>query len=178
MATRKRPCRFCRRWFQPDPRLGSRQYACSSKDCQGVRQKANEQAWQDRHPGYFRGREAAHRAWREANPGAQRRRRAADPALRERERDSRRRRHLEAAERRAVEQKVIELQLLAPQEVTARLPPAGEQKACRAQTLVLLGLASRLAPAGEHKPMAWHLADWHDLGATLARGALRHGTEA
>lgn len=178
MASRKRPCRFCRRWFQPDPRLGSRQYACSSKACQDARQKANEQAWQERHPGYFRGREAAHRAWRAANPGAQRRRRASDPALRERERESRRQRHREAGERRAVEQKVMALQLFGEQEVTSRLAPAGEQKALRAQTLVLLGLASGLPPAVEHKPMAQHLARWHDRGATLARGALRHGTQS
>jgi len=177
MANRKRPCRICRRWFLPDPRQGSRQYACSKKDCQAARQKRNEQAWQERHPGYFQGREAAHRAWRAANPDAQRQRRAADPELRERERQSRRKRHEEAAERYAVEQKAIALQLVTPQGVAARLPRAVEQKAWRAQTLVLLGLASRLAPAVEHKSIAQHLAHWHDHGATLARGAMRHGTE-
>lgn len=176
MAHRKRPCRFCRRWFQPDPRLGSRQYACSREDCQATRQKANEQAWLEHHPGYFRGREAAHRAWREAHPEAQRRRRARDPELRERERQARRTRRETARERRAVEQKVMALQLLEGQGVTHRLPPAGEQKAWEAQTLVLLGLASGLAPAGEHKPMDQALAHWHDRGALIAQGVARNGT--
>ena len=176
MAQRKRPCRFCRRWFQPDPRLGSRQYACSRAECQAVRQKANERAWLDRHPGYFRGREAAHRAWRQAHPEAQRRRRARDPELRERERRARRERRESAGERRAVEQKAMALQLLGPQGVAPQLPPAGEQKAWAAQTLVLLGLASGLPPAGEHKPMDRALAHWHARGALIAQGVARNGT--
>lgn len=177
MATRKRPCRFCRRWFEPDPRQGSRQYACSAEACQSTRQKGNERAWLARHPGYFRGREAEHQAWRKANPGAQRRRRRGDAGLREREARARRAYRQGARERRAVEQKAMALQLLDCQVVTSKVSPAGEQKAWRAQTLVLLGLASKVSPAGEHKSMARYLAHWHAWGATLARGSLRHGTQ-
>jgi hypothetical protein len=177
MATRKRPCRFCRRWFQPDPRVGNKQYACSADACQHARQRGNERAWHERHPGYFRGREAAHRAWRRAHPDAQRERRAADPKLRERERIARRQHRREAPSRRAVEQKAMALQLLESQGVTLRLTHAGEQKAWRSQTLVLLGLATRLSPAGEHKSMEANLAHWHDHGSKLANGVLRHGTQ-
>lgn len=30
---KKRPCRVCRRWYRPDPRLGDRQRTCGSKEC-------------------------------------------------------------------------------------------------------------------------------------------------
>jgi hypothetical protein len=33
MACRKRPCRICRRWFRPDPRLQDRQMTCGEKAC-------------------------------------------------------------------------------------------------------------------------------------------------
>ena len=32
-ACRKRPCRICRRWFRPDPRLKDRQMTCGEKAC-------------------------------------------------------------------------------------------------------------------------------------------------
>lgn len=31
---KKRPCRICRKWFAPHPRLGDRQKTCGSKECQ------------------------------------------------------------------------------------------------------------------------------------------------
>lgn len=30
----KRPCRICRKWFSPDPRLGDRQKTCGAPECQ------------------------------------------------------------------------------------------------------------------------------------------------
>jgi len=33
MACRKRPCRICRRWFSPDPRLKDRQMTCGEEAC-------------------------------------------------------------------------------------------------------------------------------------------------
>jgi len=33
MACRKRPCRICRRWFSPDPRLKDRQMTCGEQAC-------------------------------------------------------------------------------------------------------------------------------------------------
>lgn len=31
---KKRPCKICRKWFAPHPRLGDRQKTCGSKECQ------------------------------------------------------------------------------------------------------------------------------------------------
>ena len=33
MACRKRPCRICRRWFSPHPRLKDRQMTCGEQAC-------------------------------------------------------------------------------------------------------------------------------------------------
>lgn len=30
---KKRPCRICRKWFIPNPRVGDRQKTCGSKEC-------------------------------------------------------------------------------------------------------------------------------------------------
>ncbi len=31
---KKRPCRICRKWFAPNPRVGDRQKTCGAKECQ------------------------------------------------------------------------------------------------------------------------------------------------
>jgi len=31
---KKRPCRICKKWFAPHPRLGDRQKTCGSRECQ------------------------------------------------------------------------------------------------------------------------------------------------
>ena len=49
---KKRPCRICRKWFHPDPRVGDRQRTCSSKECQRKRQLENMVSWRRRHPEY------------------------------------------------------------------------------------------------------------------------------
>jgi hypothetical protein len=51
---RKRPCRICRRWFAPHPRVGDRQRTCSSADCQRERHRRACTAWRRRHPDYDR----------------------------------------------------------------------------------------------------------------------------
>lgn len=48
----KRPCRICRRWFQPHPRAGDRQHACSSPDCQRERHRRACATWRRHHPDY------------------------------------------------------------------------------------------------------------------------------
>jgi hypothetical protein len=49
---RKKPCRICRRWFRPDPRVGGRQRACSKPDCQTARRRKTQASWRNRNPGY------------------------------------------------------------------------------------------------------------------------------
>ena len=50
---RKRPCCICRRWFRPDPRIGSRQQACRKAECQAARRKKKQKTWRERNPDYF-----------------------------------------------------------------------------------------------------------------------------
>ena len=52
----KKPCRFCHHWFTPDPRVGERQYACSRRECQTQRKRAQEEAWRELNPDYFTAR--------------------------------------------------------------------------------------------------------------------------
>jgi len=49
----KRPCRFCRKWFLPDRRVGVRQRACSSAECQRKRRCATQASWRKQNPDYF-----------------------------------------------------------------------------------------------------------------------------
>ena len=49
---RKRPCRICRRWFRPDPRVGVRQRACHAPECQTARRQKTQASWRGRNPGY------------------------------------------------------------------------------------------------------------------------------
>lgn len=51
---RKRPCRVCRRWFQPSPRAGDRQRVCSAAGCQRERHRRACEQWRERHPHYDR----------------------------------------------------------------------------------------------------------------------------
>jgi hypothetical protein len=50
---RKKPCSICRRWFRPDPRIGSRQRACRSVECQAARRVQTQKSWRDRNADYF-----------------------------------------------------------------------------------------------------------------------------
>lgn len=49
----KRPCSICRRWFQPDVRVGARQYVCSAVECQQQRRCRKQAQWRRRNPDYF-----------------------------------------------------------------------------------------------------------------------------
>src|SRR5438132_10023478 len=52
-AARTRPCCICRRWFRPDPRIGSRQRACQSRECQAARRVQTQRSWRESRPDYF-----------------------------------------------------------------------------------------------------------------------------
>ena len=49
---RKKPCRICKRWFYPDPRVGKRQQACGKPDCQTARRQKTQSSWRARNPSY------------------------------------------------------------------------------------------------------------------------------
>ena len=48
----KKPCRFCGKWFWPDPRVGSRQRVCSAEECRRERRAATQAAWRRKNPDY------------------------------------------------------------------------------------------------------------------------------
>jgi hypothetical protein len=50
---RKKPCSVCRRWFQPNPRVGERQRTCGSADCRRAHKRRTQRAWVERHPDYW-----------------------------------------------------------------------------------------------------------------------------
>ena len=66
---RRKRCRFCRKLFDPNPRVGSRQIACSDPCCQKARKSSNQAAWLERHPGYFQGRYRDTQRWLQEHPG-------------------------------------------------------------------------------------------------------------
>lgn len=49
----KRPCRICRKWFIPNPRLGERQKTCGAAECQKQWHKRKCAAWNRNNRVYF-----------------------------------------------------------------------------------------------------------------------------
>jgi hypothetical protein len=68
LCARKKPCCVCRHWFRPDPRIGSRQRACRSPDCQAARRVQTQQSWRNRHPDYFIARRIQDRSKQDRPP--------------------------------------------------------------------------------------------------------------
>lgn len=66
---RKRPCSICRRWFLPDGRVGERQRACSSAECQEARRQKTQAAWRAANPDYFAARRLVERERQEQESG-------------------------------------------------------------------------------------------------------------
>ena len=52
--TRKRPCRICRCWFIPHPRLKDRQKTCGSSQCKGEWHRKMCRKWYRENADYFR----------------------------------------------------------------------------------------------------------------------------
>ena len=50
--SRKRPCRECGKWFQPNARAGKRQRSCDREECQRERHRRTCADWRGRHPDY------------------------------------------------------------------------------------------------------------------------------
>ena len=54
MLSRRR-CPFCRRWFDPHPRLKQRQKTCGQRDCSRRQKRKSNEQWRRENPGYFHG---------------------------------------------------------------------------------------------------------------------------
>jgi hypothetical protein len=65
---RKRPCAVCRRWFQPDPRIGARQRVCPERACQVSRRRRQQAEWRKQNPEYFVARRLQARAVEARDP--------------------------------------------------------------------------------------------------------------
>ncbi len=50
---RKRPCKICRKWFAPHPRLSDRQKTCGTKECQKKWHAKKCAQWNRQHRAYF-----------------------------------------------------------------------------------------------------------------------------
>jgi hypothetical protein len=51
---KKRPCRVCRQWFTPNPRLGDRQQTCGGRDCQQQWHARKCAEWNRKNRAYFK----------------------------------------------------------------------------------------------------------------------------
>jgi len=51
---KKRPCRICRRWFMPNPKLKDRQKTCGDPDCQREWHRRKCAHWNKTNPDYFK----------------------------------------------------------------------------------------------------------------------------
>ena len=54
MLFKKRPCRICRRWFMPDPRLKDRQMTCGDAACQKEWHRRTCKKWNKNNAAYFK----------------------------------------------------------------------------------------------------------------------------
>ena len=73
-------CRYCRRPFRPDPRIGEAQKVCGRADCQRTRRRATLRLWRGLHPENVKVHAKRGRAWTKANPDYWRRYRRDHPA--------------------------------------------------------------------------------------------------
>ena len=53
-ALKKRPCRICRRWFMPNPRLKDRQMTCGDTGCKKEWHRKKCAEWNKNNSDYFR----------------------------------------------------------------------------------------------------------------------------
>lgn len=52
--SKKRPCRICRKWFVPNPRLGDRQKTCGCEECKRQWHIKKCSEWNNKNRAYFR----------------------------------------------------------------------------------------------------------------------------
>lgn len=75
---RPRPCRFCRKWFRPHPRVGERQRACSAAECRKKSRASTQAKWRSGNSSYFVARRIVARGASERAPEPLRVRRPLD----------------------------------------------------------------------------------------------------
>ena len=51
--SKKRPCRICRKWYLPNPRVAERQKTCGAEICKKKWHAKKCEEWNKNHPSYF-----------------------------------------------------------------------------------------------------------------------------
>lgn len=51
---KKRPCRICRKWFRPNPRVGENQKTCAKAKCKDEWHRKKCATWNKQNNGYFK----------------------------------------------------------------------------------------------------------------------------
>lgn len=62
-------CRYCKRLFIPDPRVGDRQKTCGDPLCQKAHKVENNALWRSRNPDHFRKDYPRVKEWLDQHPG-------------------------------------------------------------------------------------------------------------
>jgi hypothetical protein len=62
-------CRYCKRLFIPDPRMGERQKTCGDPLCQKAHKAKNNLCWRRNNPGYFSNDYPRLKEWLDHHPG-------------------------------------------------------------------------------------------------------------
>ena len=68
METSKKECRYCGRWFLPDPRVGKRQKRCFLEECRRAENRRKRRKWIAGHPEEKAERKVKARTWAYAYP--------------------------------------------------------------------------------------------------------------
>lgn len=89
MENSKKECRYCGRWFMPDPRVGKRQKRCFLEECRRAENRRKRQKWVRGHPLEKAERKVKARTWAYAYPHYWRQYREAHPEYARRDNERR-----------------------------------------------------------------------------------------
>ena len=87
---KKKRCRYCKRLFIPDPRVGDRQKTCGDPLCQKTHKVENNTNWRVRNPDYFRNDYPRVKQWLDQHPGYLKQYRESHPEYVKKNRESQR----------------------------------------------------------------------------------------
>ena len=66
---KRKRCRYCKRLFSPDPRVGERQKTCGDPVCQKAHKAENNTRWRGKNPEYSRNDYPRVKEWLDHHPG-------------------------------------------------------------------------------------------------------------
>lgn len=90
---KRKRCRYCKRLFLPDPRVGKRQKTCGDPLCQKTHKVKNNARWRRRNPDYFKNDYPRVKDWLDHHPGYLKDYRQSHPEYVKKNREARRLRY-------------------------------------------------------------------------------------